>query len=144
MAVGNFVMVCSNLMFFGDVVLSRKHTTEIILDLPSLVEQAINEAAAMTIEQDAWIGQLKNTEISNRTFADLLMEGLYRGTLTASKSANMVHNWRHDGRWGQEPTLWKAMNVFTEDWKATPNQLHTRTIPRSEDVRKLLEPLIPA
>ena len=40
-ALGSQVIVCDNLSFFGEVVLTRKHTRFIERDLPSIVAQAV-------------------------------------------------------------------------------------------------------
>jgi len=44
LAFGHKVLVCENLAFIGERVLTRKHTTGIVADLPSRVRQVVTEA----------------------------------------------------------------------------------------------------
>ena len=52
LALGSQVLVCDNLSFFGEVVLTRRHTRFIERDLPGIVAQAVGKLTDMRIGQD--------------------------------------------------------------------------------------------
>jgi hypothetical protein len=51
LALGNQVLVCDNLSFFGEVVLTRRYTRFIERDLPGIVAQAVGRLSEMRTQQ---------------------------------------------------------------------------------------------
>ncbi|MCP4500306.1 MAG: DUF932 domain-containing protein, partial [Deltaproteobacteria bacterium] len=51
LALGSQVLVCDNLSFFGEVVLTRRHTRFIERDLPGIVTQAVGRLSEMRTQQ---------------------------------------------------------------------------------------------
>lgn len=55
---GSQVFVCSNGMVFAEKIIGRKHTTNILRDLPVLTEQAISETEGYAQQQADFFNQL--------------------------------------------------------------------------------------
>ena len=51
LALGSQVLMCDNLSFFGEVVLTRRHTRFIERDLPGIVTQAVGRLSEMRTQQ---------------------------------------------------------------------------------------------
>src|SRR5512137_1922074 len=64
LAVGMGVGVCSNLSFRGEIVIGRKHTTEILIDLPLLMSSAITKLAEKWDTQGKIVTAYKGMDVS--------------------------------------------------------------------------------
>lgn len=72
--VGSGVFVCDNLAFSSEIVLARKHTKQILDDLPALVGTAIGKLATHWTDQNVRIDAYRKTELTNKDAMVLLME----------------------------------------------------------------------
>jgi hypothetical protein len=103
MAVGSYVMVCSNLDFSGEVAIGRKHTRYILRDLRGLVETAFSKVQAMRILQDRRIEVYKENAPSDTEVHDFLI-----------RSTPSHEEFFRDGR---VRTGWTLLNAYTEVFK---------------------------
>jgi len=134
MAVGSYVMVCSNLDFSGEVVIGRKHTRHILRDLRGLVERAFSKVQSMRILQDRRIEVYKEYTPSDTEVHDFLIRSVDQKVMANSYIPKILKEYRtpsheeffNDGR---VRTGWTLLNAYTEAFKrATPLTLSNRTI----------------
>ena len=134
MAVGSYVMVCSNLDFSGEVVIGRKHTRHILRDLRGLVEKAFSKVQSMRILQDRRIEVYKEYTPSDTEVHDFLIRSVDQKVMANSYIPKILKEYRtlsheeffNDGR---VRTGWTLLNAYTEVFKGvTPLTLSNRTI----------------
>lgn len=70
---GSRVFVCDNLAFSAQVVLGRKHTTNILRDLPQLVDGALNDLKVFYGDQDVLFQKWKEHTITVERASDVIM-----------------------------------------------------------------------
>ena len=76
LALGSQVLVCDNLSFFGEVVLTRRHTRFVERDLPGIVAQAVGRLSEMRTQQADRLDAYKQTRIKDRTAHDLMVRAV--------------------------------------------------------------------
>ena len=143
MAVGSYVMVCSNLDFSGEVVIGRKHTRHILRDLRGLVEKAFSKVQSMRILQDRRIEVYKEYTPSDTEVHDFLIRSVDQKVMANSYIPKVLKEYRtpqHEeflsDRYVADlntnrpvRTGWTLLNAYTEAFKrATPLTLSNRTI----------------
>ena len=129
LAFGSQVFVCDNLCFSGEVTVSRKHTTNIMRDLPGLISIAVGQTALMRDNQDLRFEHYQNSKIDTRKADHIIVEMLRQGAINTSRVEAVVNQWdnpEHDfgGR-----TAWRLHNATTAALKGAPlADMPTRTI----------------
>jgi hypothetical protein len=119
LCVGSRVLVCDNLAFFAEVVLTRKHTRFIRRDLPGLITRAVGRLGSLGEHQARRIEAYQNTPLAEAQLHDLAIRALDAGVLAASKLPRLLAQYREPGHPEFAPrTLWSAFNAFTEVLKA--------------------------
>lgn len=119
---GSQVYVCDNLAFSGEVQLARKHTPNIMRDLPSLVGDALGRLLTMFKTQDERVQRYKNTRLSDAAAHDLCVRALDARAICASKIPALLHEWREPRYPEFKPrNLWSFFNATSEVMK---NALH--------------------
>ena len=127
-AAGSQVVVCSNLMFTGEIKVFRKHTSNILRDLPMLIGRAIEQLLARWHDQDRWIARFKNCSLSDRDAHDLTIRALDRGVICGSQIPKVLSDWREPQYAAfQRRTLWSWFNSVTEHLKGNLPLLPRRT-----------------
>ena len=143
MAVGSYVMVCSNLDFYGEVTFGRKHTRYIMRDLRGLVERAFSKVQAMRILQDRRIEVYKDRTLSNTEAHDFLVRSVDQKIMPNSYIPRVLKEYRtpqheeffNDGR---VRTGWTLLNAYTEVFK----RVHALTLPnRTIKLHRMLDVL---
>jgi len=112
-AVGNQMMVCENLCFSSDVKLARRHTTNILADLPHVLSKAVSKVTSHWVDMGKRIEVYKETEVTSAP--DLLAELAYAKAIPDSKVMPMIRefdNPRHEEFKGG--SLWTLYNSVTE------------------------------
>jgi hypothetical protein len=145
LAVGMGVMVCSNLSFRGEIVIGRKHTTEILTDLPLLMDSAIGKLAEKWDRQREIVTAYKNTDISQTQGRDLLINCAKEEVFPRTQLLDIIDEWeapRHPEF--KDRNLWSLFNSVTENLKPRQNSngstvwlLPTRT----ETLHRILDPI---
>lgn len=116
--VGNRMMVCENLCFSSDIKLARRHTTNIMNDLPRVLSDAVARVVSHWNDMGKRIELYKETEISRDRVADLLIDLVDAKAFPARDIYNAVQefrNPRHEEFKGS--TLWTLYNSITENLK---------------------------
>ena len=122
MAVGSYVLVCSNLDFSGEVVIGRKHTRHILRDLRGLVETAFSKVQAMRILQDRRIEVYKERTPSDTEVHDFLVRSVDQNVMANSYIPKVLKEYRtpsHEEFFneGRVRTGWTLLNAYTEVFK---------------------------
>lgn len=133
LAFGSCVFVCDNLAFTGDVTVSRKHTTNIMRDLPGLVRSAVEHTAVMSDVQDQRFEHYAKRTIQSDEFAHNLIAEMYRrGAVNTSRIGKVIdeyHEPSHDEFTEGGHTYWRLFNAATEALKGAPlHDMPGRTI----------------
>jgi hypothetical protein len=112
------MMVCENLCFSSDIKLARRHTTNIMNDLPRVLADAVGRVVSHWNDMGKRIESYQQTEISRDRAADLLIDLVDSKAFPARDIYNAVQefrNPRHEEFKGG--TLWTLYNSITENLK---------------------------
>lgn len=145
LAVGLGVGVCSNLQFRGEIVIGRKHTTEILVDLPSLMSGAITKLAEKWDTQGKIVEAYKNTDLGTLQAQDLLVSCAKQEVFPRTQLLDIIEEWeapRHPEF--KDRNLWSLMNCVTENLKPRENSTGSTlwTLPqRTEMLHNILDPV---
>ena len=116
--IGNQMMVCENLCFSSDVKLSRRHTLNIVRDLPLVLGSAISRVVSHWTDMGKRIDAYKDTEVLRDRCADLVVDLVDAKAFPARdvyKAVQEFRNPRHDEFKGG--SLWTLYNGITENLK---------------------------
>jgi len=126
LCLGDRVFVCDNLCFNGQIQLGRKHTKNILKDLPSMVTAAFGQVQGMREVQNARIEAYKSVEMTEK-------EQVFE-TYRMFQGGNFPHTMRkHIEKEFLKPsheefltasgnrTVWTLQNAITEAAKVRPN-----------------------
>lgn len=115
---GANVIVCSNLMFEGDIKLVRRHTTNVWDDIPEMALKAvktIEEQYAVIVEQ---IEKLKQVRVDKLLAAEIVGEMfMHEEIITSSQLILIKKHW--DLLEKDVQTGWEFMNHCTEAMKVS-------------------------
>ncbi len=115
-AIGNQMMVCENLCFSSDVKLARRHTTNILADLPRVLSSAVSRVTSHWTDMGKRIEAYKQTEVENA--ADMLVQLVDTKAFPARdiyKAVQEFRDPRHEEFKGG--SLWTLYNSVTEHLK---------------------------
>ena len=125
---GSQVFVCDNLAFSGEVQISRKHTPNILRDLPGLVDNALTRLLGLFRFQDLRVERYRATRLSEHDAHDLTIRALDSGVVCASKIPEVLKEWREPRYKEFEPrTVWSWFNSVSETAKGALHLLPRRT-----------------
>jgi len=125
---GSQVFVCDNLAFCGEVHVSRKHTTNILRDLPVLVGGALERLLALFRTQDQRVDQYKTARLSDADAHDLTVRALDADVICASRIPDVLKEYREPRYDAFKPrTAWSWFNAVTETLKGSLHLLPRRT-----------------
>jgi hypothetical protein len=139
LALGNQVLVCDNLSFFGEVVLTRRHTRFIERDLPGIVAQAVGRLSEMRTQQDERISAYKARAITDRTAHDLMVRAVDSRVIPVTQLPVVLQEWREPSHreFGENGrSIWRLFNAFTESFKSRSLEMLPR---RSQALHGLMD-----
>lgn len=129
LAFGSQVFVCDNLAFSGEIKVSRKHTTNIMRDLPGLVASAVSQTKVMQHNQTLRFEYYQERRIQGRMADHIIVEMLRRGVVNTSRVEKVVNEWDEPSHDFGGRTAWRLFNATTEALKGAPLQdIPTRTL----------------
>lgn len=134
---GNAPFVCDNLCFSNEVTLGRKHTVNILRDLPNVVSRAIGKLGDMWVAHERRVERYKTVGIDSREAHDLVIRSFRAGAIGKTMIADVIDQWdapNHDDF--SERNLWSLHNAFSEVWKG--NLIAMRD--RSASLHSVLDP----
>lgn len=127
LGVGSHVMNCSNLSFWADHTIKRRHMGEIDRDLPQMVETLFNRAQGQWDEIRAQEARMRQHRMPKPDFAELLMWCIRFGVLPGSKASDAIEEWY--GWWDNPretyPSVWRAVNAINGQLQKTSMSLLT-------------------
>lgn len=116
--VGSHVFVCDNLAFTADLVVFRRHTRFIMLDMPGVVSSAIGRLGDARVAQNQRIDAYQDAEIEDAQFHDLCCRCVQQGVVPPSRLPYVFNSWYKPEHPEFEPrTVWSAFNAVTETLK---------------------------
>ena len=125
---GAQVLVCDNLSFAGEICLARRHTPNIMRDLPSLVGDALGRLLVMFRTQEQRVERYRATRLSDADAHDLTIRALDSGVFCASKIPDVLKEWREPRHEAFRPrSLWSWFNASTENLKGALHLLPKRS-----------------
>jgi len=130
LVVGSGVFVCDNLAFSGEIKIGRKHTKQILRDLPGLVIGAVNRIPLMQVHQEQQIRLYKEQQIDHYLADHLIMEMFREDVIPPSKIRQVWNEWAEPSyiefTEGGD-TAWRLFNAVTETLKGRLGDLPART-----------------
>jgi hypothetical protein len=139
LAVGSQVLVCDNLSFFGEVVLTRRHTRFVERDLPGIVAQAVGRLSEMRTQQADRLDAYKQTRIKDRTAHDLMVRAVDARVIPVTQLPMVLKEWRkptHPVSTADGRSVWRLFNAFTESFKSRSLEVLPR---RSQALHGLMD-----
>lgn len=129
-AVGSRVFVCDNLAFSGEIAIARKHTVNIMRDLPGLVTGAVGRIAIAKESQEKRIEVYRGFGIDDYDAHDLIIRSVDYQVIPNQSIPQVLKEWREPTfPEFQERTLWSLFNAFTFVGKRFPvSELPKRTV----------------
>ena len=116
--IGNQMMVCENLCFSSDVKLARRHTKNIVADLPRVLSSAISRVVSHWSDMGKRIAAYKGIEVAKANAADMIIALVDAKAFPARdvyKAVKEFETPRHDEFKGG--SLWTLYNGITEHLK---------------------------
>ena len=139
LALGSQVLVCDNLSFFGEVVLTRRHTRFIERDLPGIILQAVGRLSEMRSHQNDRIEFYKRTQINDQMAHDIIVRAVDTRVIPVTQIPLVLQEWReprHDEFTFDGRTMWRLFNAFTESFKSRSLEMLPR---RSQALHGLMD-----
>ncbi len=133
------MIVCDNLSFFGEVVLTRRHTRFLERDLPGIVTQAVGRLSEMRTQQANRIDAYKQKGIQDRTTHDLMVRAVDSRVIPVTQLPFFIREWRGPSRdefTENGRSVWRLFNAFTESFKSRSLEMLPR---RSQALHGLLD-----
>lgn len=126
---GSQVLVCDNLSFAGEIALARKHTSGILRDLSSLVQNAVLKLNAYWDGHERRIEAYHRHELTDPQVHDLTVRAVDTGVMANSHLPKVLQEWREPRHPDFEPrNVWSLQNAFTEVFKGRVDLLPERTM----------------
>lgn len=133
---GAMVIVCSNLMFEGEILRLRKHTVNVYEDLPNLVNDAVTyiDRTFKSIRKD--INRLKEVEVDPLKTTELVADMfLMEDMITLHQLSQFKKNWIDMGKGIQ--SAWDITNHLTDALKKShPSERMERQLNVHEYIRE--------
>ena len=142
LVVGSNVFVCDNLAFSGEVSMRRKHTRNILKDLPDLVIDLVERAGVYMTQQDDRIEAYKARSLPYKMADAFAVQMARDGVIPDSKVMAVVkeiHEPSHPEHNQGGTTVWTAFNAATEILKPKGlNQMNT-LVGRTDKLHRLCD-----
>ena len=116
--IGNQMMVCENLCFSSDVKHARRHTKNIVADLPRVLSSAISRVVSHWSDMGKRIDAYKGIEVAKANAADMIIDLVDAKAFPARdvyKAVKEFETPRHDEFMGG--SLWTLYTGITEHLK---------------------------
>jgi hypothetical protein len=116
--IGNRMLVCENLCFASDIKLARRHTLNIMSDLPRVLSDAVGRVVSHWNDMGQRITAYKETEISDSIAADLIVKLVDCKAFPSRDIYAAIQEFRaprHEEFKGG--SLWTLYNSITENLK---------------------------
>ena len=120
LVLGNGVFVCDNLCFSGEVKLARRHTTNIMRDLPNVINRALSRLIESRTSEVQRIEAYKETEFNDVQAKAAILDMFRGGAFPAQRIPQVLEQWETPAHPEfKERTAWSLFNGVTEVLKKT-------------------------
>lgn len=128
---GSGVLVCDNLCFSGEIKIGRKHTVNVMRELPQMIHDAVSKVAPMQDSQTERIQAYKSCRLDESATYPLLVKACDNGVINDAKVMQVPREWRTPSfdEFAQDSTVWRLWNAFTETLKPRENGHDLWTMP---------------
>jgi hypothetical protein len=110
--------VCDNLAFSSEIVFGRKHTKNILEDLPVLVETAIGKLGERWTDQNTRFDAYRNTSLTNKEAMVLLVEAADVEVFPWTRGWDILQEWKNPKHPEfKDRNVWSFFNAVTENLK---------------------------
>jgi hypothetical protein len=118
--IGSQALVCENLHFSSDIRLARRHTTNIMADLPRVLADAVGRCVSKWQTIGDRLEAYKQVEVSKDRAADLLIDLADARALPPREIYNVMNEFRspHHPEF-KEKTLFSLFNAWTQEMKGS-------------------------
>jgi hypothetical protein len=133
---GDAPFVCSNLCFSNEIVLGRKHTSEILSDLSNIFREALNKFIDSRVDQAKRVEALKNFELTDGQAHDFICRAGRTEAIADAHIGKVITEWHtpeHDEF--KDRNMWSLQNAFSNVWRSAPLQ----TARRSAELNQLID-----
>lgn len=114
-AVGSRVFVCDNLSFSSEIVFGRRHTLNIVADLPGLINRALGRLGDHRDGLNRRIEAYKSTSITDAAAHDVAIRSLDAKVIGPTALPRLIGEWRRPTHDDFAPrTAWSLFNAYTE------------------------------
>jgi hypothetical protein len=138
LVLGNQVIVCSNLMFTGNVAnFTTRQTTNIARRLPGLIYDAVQRIPQMAERQEKVFDAYHNREIKPRAGDAALVEIYRRDGMNPTQLGRAIQEWHepcHDEHAADGWNAWRLMNSVTESLKPTGQNVNMDAVAQRSEV----------
>ena len=113
---GAEVFVCSNGSIFATEVVGRKHTTEILADLPTLLAAALSKVGLYADAQCKFFERLRNVPMTDNEVNDFVVRSaIDHDCITGGEIIHVINEWRNPRFDEFKPrTAYSLHNAYTE------------------------------
>lgn len=136
LVMGMGVFICDNLSFSGEIKIRRKHTLNILGEMPRLAGMAVGMLGDLRGWQETRVNAYREQQLQDRRDVhDLIMQSFRAKALPPSQIGHVLNAWeeqpgheRYAEEFG-ERNMWSLFNAFTETFKnrVNPHVLSQRT-----------------
>ena len=120
LALGSGVFVCDNLAFSGEVTLARRHTTNIINDLPNIINTAVSKLVDARASQAKRIEAYKESDLSRTEAQSLIIDMLRANAINVTTVPKVLEQWDTPAHPEfKERNGWSMFNAVTEALKGS-------------------------
>jgi hypothetical protein len=120
--------VCTNLAFSNEIVLGRRHTTNIMADLPKVISRAIGKLSEHWAANDNRIDAYKGYQLDNQQADHLIIEMFLSGAIMKTHIADVAKQWRDpDNDEFAERNGWSLYNAATNVLRGNLTALNDRS-----------------
>jgi len=137
--IGNRVICCENLCFSSDIKLARRHTLNILADLPRVIADAVGRCVSHWNDMGLRIERYKETIITSQEAENLIIRLVDSKALPPREIYSVIKEYReprHDEFKGG--SLWTLYNALTECLKGSDlSKLPFRTM----TAQSILDPI---
>jgi hypothetical protein len=117
---GANVFVCDNTSFSAEVRFVRKHTREILADLPQILDQAVVKLSVLEDYQEIRFNHYRQSELTDGQARDFLVQSVMGKALPLTRLPKVYEQWKRPLHPEFEPrTAWSLFNAYTQVYKDT-------------------------
>ena len=114
-AIGNRFLTSNNLAFSSEIVISRKHTRNILRDLPDCIQSAIPQIYEIQQKQNQFYQTCKQYPLDEIHVHDFFIRTIDFGVIAPSKLPRVLEDWRKE----EDKTLWTAFHSIVNSLRGT-------------------------